>query len=67
MGSLEYDWVEKVVSGNGTCKSMSRKGDPLMEGREESPVWLENKEGEGENGFICGSDIRQNPDIQEHP
>ena len=38
-----------------------------MEGREESPVWLENKEGEGENGFICGSDIRQNPDIQEHP
>lgn len=44
--------MEEVVKGKSTCKSMSHKREPLMEGTEESPVWLENKEGEAESGFI---------------
>lgn len=31
---------------------MSQKKEPLLEGMEASPVWLENQEGEARMGFI---------------
>lgn len=46
------DWVENRVRGNSTWKTMSQKKEPLLEGMEASPVWLENQEGEARRGFI---------------
>lgn len=42
-----------VVKRNSTCKSVSQKGGPLIEGMEESPVWLEHQEGEAKTGSLC--------------
>lgn len=45
--------METVVRRNSACKAVSQKGGPLIEGMEESPVWLEHQEGDTKTGSIC--------------